>query len=244
MDRPGRDGGVPARYASRVTSTAGTTQGAQTLARGLAALRAVAETPDGLGPNDLASRLGVHRSIAYRILQTLVEAGFVVRGADGRYRGAVGLLALAAGGYMGLRDAAVPVMRRAAEDLGATVSLLVVQGTEASALAVVNSARSRYRIVFAEGSTHPLDRGAAGHVLRAFDPPRPDDTDAVRLARAQGWSSTFAEVEPGAYGLAVPVLLDGGPNACLNVITYVAEVADLALDRLIEAAAEISALPR
>lgn len=219
------------------------TQGAQTLARGLVALRAVAQEPEGVAPNDLAARLGVHRSIAYRLLQTLVEAGFAVRGEDGRYRGAVALLGLADGAMLGLRAAAVPVLRRTADELESTLSLLVAQGRQAVAVAVVEPRSARYRIVFAEGSTHPLDQGAAGHVLRSFAEPSADEPVAVTQARAQGWARTFAEVEPGAHGLAVPLPLPGGPAACLNLITYRAEIADAALDRLLAAAAEIAALP-
>jgi DNA-binding IclR family transcriptional regulator len=219
-------------------------QGAQTLARGLVALRTIAQEADGVGPNDLAERLGVHRSIAYRLLQTLVDSGFAVRGDDGRYRGSVGLLVLASGGLAGLRATVLPPMRSAAEELGATLSLLVAEGREASALAVVEPQRSRYRIAFAEGSTHPLDRGAAGHVLCAFRPAGDDDPEPVRLARERGWSQTFGEVEPGAFGLAVPLVLGDGPPMCLNLITHRHEIVESALDRMLATAREIVALAR
>jgi DNA-binding IclR family transcriptional regulator len=58
----------------------------QTLARGLRALLAVVESADGLTVRELAVDLEVHRTIAYRILQTLAAFGFVTGGSDGIYR--------------------------------------------------------------------------------------------------------------------------------------------------------------
>ena len=223
-------------------ATAPATGGAQTLARGLSALKAVVAAPDGLSAQDVGDLLGVHRTIAYRLLTTLVDAGLVSRGPDGRFRGAVGLLQLTAGAYSTLRAAAVPILRRLANEVGSTVSLLVTENGEAVALAVVESETSRYRISFAEGSTHPLDRGAAGHALSSLLPETPHDGDRVRRARADGYATSFAEVEPGAYGLAVPIPYpDQAIAACINLITYRPELIDQALPAVLAAAAELGA---
>lgn len=223
---------------AQATGTA--TGGAQTLARGLSALKAVVAAPDGLSAQDVGDLLGVHRTIAYRLLTTLVDAGLVSRGQDGRFRGAVGLLQLTAGAFHTLRATAVPILRRLANDVGSTVSLLVVENDEAVALAVVESETSRYRIVFAEGSTHPLDRGAAGHALSSIRPATPQDSDRVRKARADGYATSFAEVEPGAYGLAVPVPSpDPAVAACINLITYRPELIEQARPAVMAAAAEL-----
>ncbi|WP_420120348.1 IclR family transcriptional regulator [Nakamurella sp.] len=221
-------------------ATGTSTGGAQTLARGLSALKAVVAAPDGLSAQDVGDLLGVHRTIAYRLLTTLVDAGLVSRGPDGKFRGGVGLLQLTAGAYNTLRAAAVPILRRLANAVGSTVSLLVVENGEAVALAVVESETSRYRIVFAEGSTHPLDRGAAGHALSSILPPTPQDGDRVRRARADGYATSFAEVEPGAYGLAVPIPYpDRAVAACINLITYRPELIEQALPAVLAAAAEL-----
>lgn len=223
---------------AQVTGTS--TGGAQTLARGLSALKAVVAAQDGLSAQDVGDLLAVHRTIAYRLLTTLVDAGLVSRGPDGRFRGGVGLLQLSAGAYQTLRAAAVPILRRLANQVGSTVSLLVVENGEAVALAVVESETSRYRIVFAEGSTHPLDRGAAGHALSAVLPPSAQDTERVLQARADGYATSFGEVEPGAYGLAVPIPHpDPGVAACINLITYRAELIEQALPAVLASAAEL-----
>ncbi len=215
--------------------------GSQTLARGLRALELVAEAPDGVTIQDLAGRLDVHRSIASRLLATLADFRLVVRTQDGRYRTGSGLAALAAGIQGTLRAAAEPVMRELAAELGATISLLVTEGQEAVALAVVEPPGASYVLSFRTGSRHPLGRGSAGVALMAAGPADPHEPAAVSEARARGYASTFGEVEPGAYGVAVPLPSRAGlPAACLNLITHRADVVDTAAPALVAAAERIT----
>jgi DNA-binding IclR family transcriptional regulator len=58
----------------------------QTLARGLSALRLIATSRNGLTIREVADYLGVHRTIAYRLINTLADLRFAVKGDDGRYR--------------------------------------------------------------------------------------------------------------------------------------------------------------
>ncbi|MDP9822765.1 IclR family transcriptional regulator [Nocardioides massiliensis] len=216
--------------------------GAQTLARGLRALELVAHAPDGAAIQEIAAELDVHRSIASRILSTLAEARLVVRGGDGRYRTGAGLAALGAGIHSTLRAAAEPAMRDLAVELNATVSLLVTEGPEAVALAVIEPPSSGYVLSFRTGSRHPLERGSAGLALLAAGPARAGEPEAVTAVREQGYASTFGEVEPGAYGVAVPLEpSDGIPTACLNLITYRPEIAESAPPLLVDAAKRVAA---
>lgn len=216
--------------------------GSQTLARGLRALELVATAHDGATIQEIAGRLDVHRSIASRLLSTLAEFRLVVRSADGRYRTGSGLAALAAGIHATLRAAAEPVMRELAEELGATISLLVVEGSEAVALSVVEPPAASYVLSFKTGSRHPIGRGSAGIALLAAQPPLAGETEAVARTREQGYAATFGEVEPGAYGVAVPLdIPEGMPPACLNLITYREDVADSAAPALLGAAKRIAA---
>jgi DNA-binding IclR family transcriptional regulator len=218
------------------------TTGSQTLARGLEALKAIAGSRDGLTIQDVAAILGVHRTVAYRLLNTLEDAALVRRGDDNRYRGASGLVALARAAHASLRAAALPVLGQVANELGSTVSLLVREGQDAVALAVVEPQNTGYRVSFAEGSRHPLDRGAAGHAILASYPPDPSDSEDVRRTRDSGYSITFGEVEPGMFGLAAPLRgTSTDAPACLNLITTRRELAESAGPEIIAAAARISA---
>jgi DNA-binding IclR family transcriptional regulator len=233
---PSRPG--PAQSESKPARLAGS----QTLARGLTALQLVATAPDGLTAQQVADQLDVHRTIAYRVLSTLAEFRFVTRGADGRYRPGAGLAALGQGAYAGLRSVAVPVMRELADDLGCTVSLLVPEGQDAVAVAVIEPTTARYHIAFREGSRHPLQRGAAGLVLLAAGPPRPGEPEGAALARGRGYAITHGQVEPGAWGLAVPIRRpDTDVPACLNLITHREDLVETSLGPVRHAAERIAA---
>ena len=210
--------------------------GTQTLARGLRALQLVSTATDGLNIQEVAAELDVHRSIASRLLSTLADFHLVARGSDGRYRTGAGLASLAGGIHATLRAAADPVMRELATDLGATVSLLVIEGSQAVALSVVEPPAASYVLSFKTGSRHPLGRGSAGVALLAAQSPSPGEAANVTEARERGFAATFGEVEPGAYGVAVPISVEGFPAACLNLITYRTEIADHAAPALMAAA--------
>ncbi|MER6981394.1 IclR family transcriptional regulator, partial [Streptomyces carpinensis] len=135
-----------------------------------------------------------------------------------------------------LRAAAEPVMHELAAGLGATISLLVVEGSQAVALSVVEPPGASYVLSFKTGSRHPLGRGSAGVALLAAQSPSPGEAANVTEARARGFAATFGEVEPGAYGVAVPITVEGLPAACLNLITYRPEIADQAAPALMTAA--------
>ena len=75
MSVKGPNGGGPERTAA----------GSQTLARGLSALQAVASAPSGITAAEVADFVGVHRTIAYRLLSTLAQSRFITKGEDGKY---------------------------------------------------------------------------------------------------------------------------------------------------------------
>lgn len=213
-----------------------------TLARGLRALELVARAQDGMSVEEVADGLGLDPSAAAEVLSTLADFRVVARGGDGRYRTGVGLTALASGIHATLRAAAEPIMRELAEELGATIALIAAEGSEAVALTVVEPPDATHALSFRTGSRHPIGRGSAGLALLAAQPSLPGEAETVTRARHLGYAETFGEVEPGAYGVAVPIpVVDGVPATCLNLITHRAEIADGAAPRLVVAAARITA---
>ncbi|WP_099023805.1 IclR family transcriptional regulator [Mycolicibacterium palauense] len=220
-----------------------TTPGSQTLARGLIALQAVAGTPDGLTVQQVADKIGVHRTIAYRLLSTLAQFRFLAKAEDGRYRPASALATLGASFDNNLRGTCLPRLRALADELSTTVSLLVAEGDQQVAIAVIVPTQLSYQLSFHEGSRYPLDRGAAGIALLASMPPRPDERDLVTLTRERGWVITHGEVEPNTYGLAVAVhRLPPAPPTCLNLISHREDVVSRGRDAVIRAAEDLSAL--
>lgn len=217
--------------------------GSQTLARGLTALQLIAASPTGLTMQDVADQVGVHRTIAYRLLSTLAQFRLVTKGEDGRYRPAAGLAVLGASFDHNLRQVCLPTLRSLADELGTTVSLLVAEGDEQVAIAVIVPTQVAYQLAFHEGSRYPLDRGAAGISLLSSMPPRPGERDLVAAARERGWVMTHGEIEPNTYGLAVAVQRPApSPPTCINLISHREDVVMRGKDAVIKAARQLSAL--
>ena len=203
----------------------------QTLDRGLRVLEALAEASGGLTVAELAERVGAPRTAGYRLVATLEAHGFVRRGSDGRVRLGLGVLRLARRVQPLLRESALPALRRLAEDLGATAHLTVAEGSEALAVAVVEPSWTDYHMAYRVGSRHPLAQGAAGR--------------AILLARAAAeggptFAASESELQPGAHGLAAPILDVVGLEASVGVVSFTAFDAVEAAPRVIRAAAEIA----
>lgn len=215
--------------------------GSQTLARGLAALQLVASSRTGLTAQQVADDIGVHRTIAYRLLSTLSQFRLVAKGEDGRYRSAAALAVLGASFDNNVRQLSLATLRGLADELASTVSLLVAEGDQQVAIAVIVPTNVFYQLAFHEGSRYPLDRGAAGVALLASMPPRPGERDLVPLTREQGWVITHGEIEPNTYGLAVPVRRrPPAPPTCINLISHREDVLMDGRDAVIKAANDLS----
>jgi DNA-binding IclR family transcriptional regulator len=217
--------------------------GSQTLARGLVALQLVAAAPEGLTVQQVADQVGVHRTIAYRLLNTLAQFRFVAKCDDGRYRPAAGLAFLGASFDKNVRQLSLPTLRALADELGTTVSLLAAEGDQQVAIAVIVPNHVSYQLSFHEGSRYPLDRGAAGIALLASMPPRPGERDLVQQTRECGWVITHGEIEPNTYGLAVPVRREiPSPPTCINLISHREDVVVRGKPAVIRAAKQLSAI--
>jgi DNA-binding IclR family transcriptional regulator len=182
---------------------------AQTLDRGLRLLQFVADAPGGLSITEAAHRLGVGRAVVYRLAATLIGHGMIRRDAAGQLRIGPGVLQLARRAQPLIADAAMPALRRLAEQVGATAHLTVAESGEAVALAVVEPSWTQFHVAYRTGSRHPLDRGAAGRaIMSGRDQPVPD----------YEWTESSGELQPGAYGIAAPVRGVPGLEASVGVV--------------------------
>jgi DNA-binding IclR family transcriptional regulator len=231
----------PATSPARADTTGSAAVGSQTLARGLRALQLVAAAPEPVAIPQVAQDLGVHRTIAYRILATLDSFGLLHRLPDGRYVPGNALAALAHNVESQLREVAQPVLRALAEQIGITVSLFVIEGDEAVALSVIEPTTAQYHISFRPGGRHALDHGSAAYALLSVRPPSPGEPAPAARARKRGYAVSHGEVEPGAYGVAVPLRRRSGEApACINLIAMSDAAADAAIPHMVAAAEEIN----
>ena len=138
-----------------------------TLDRGLRLLDLLArpENAAGMTVTALAASLGMSRTAAYRLLGTLESHGYVVRLPGGRVRLGYAVTRLAAAVAPLVRAAATPVLRRLADELGATAHLTLVDGDGALAVVVVEPTWTDVHVAYRPGTRHGLDRGAAGRAI-------------------------------------------------------------------------------
>jgi DNA-binding IclR family transcriptional regulator len=183
-----------------------TTETAQTLDRGLRLLHLVADAPAGLTVTEAAGRLGVGRAVVYRLATTLGEHGMIRRDASGRLRLGAGVLHLARRAQPLVADAALPSLRRLAEQVGATAHLTIAEGGEGLALAVVEPSWTQFHVAYRTGSRHPLELGAAGQAILAG------------REGQFGYVSTAGQLQPGAHGVAAPVPGVEGLEASVGVV--------------------------
>lgn len=217
-----------------------TPAGAQTLARGLTALHLVSESPGGLTIQEVAERLDIHRTVAARLLATLEQFHLIAR-QKGRFQPAAGLAVLGASFDGQLRETSTPVLRQLADKTLATASLLVAEGEEQVAVAVIPPTGIDYHLSFREGSRYPLDRGSGGMALLASEPPREGERELVAETREKGWVTTHGEAEPDVYGLAVPVeRTDPHPATCINLVSHRSDLLEERRDDVLRAACELS----
>jgi DNA-binding IclR family transcriptional regulator len=226
-----------------VTTSSDTPAGAQTLARGLTALQLVAAAEDGMTVQEVADRLGVHRTIASRTLGALAQFRLIARDVDNRYRVGSGLIALARLYEPQLKAAAPAALRQLADKTGATAMVMVHDGDSAVAVAAAEPAGLVAHLVYRPGHRSPLDRGAAGYALRSALPAEPGEPKGVARARRDKYALSHAEVTASAFGVAAPIpRAPGDRPACVHIVTMDKQIAESAVPAVLDTARQISAL--
>ncbi|NEB79787.1 IclR family transcriptional regulator [Streptomyces sp. SID14478] len=199
---------------------------ANSVAKALRVLHAVARAdgPHRLG--DIAERSGVPKATAHRVLATLVEEGYAAPDGEGRYGCGVQLHALAA---QVLADDAVgidAVLRALQQRLGQAVHLAVLSGDHATYTHKVDPGHA-YRIATDVGTPLPLHATAAGKALLAHLPPaevadilsrtglpartarthtdRAALLDELAAIREAGYATDYEEADEAICSLAAPV---------------------------------------
>ncbi|MFV0320114.1 MAG: IclR family transcriptional regulator C-terminal domain-containing protein [Microbacterium sp.] len=214
----------------------------QSLARGLAVIRAFdAEHPE-LSLSDVARRAGLTRAAARRFLRTLVTLGYV--SGDGRlFRLTPRVLELGFSylSALTLPEVVQPHLEALSHEVGESVSAAVLDGTDIVYVARVPTRRiMSVRITI--GTRFPAYATSMGRVLLAgmTDAARDAVVEASTLqpltgrtlvdsaaliaeldrVRAQGWALVDGELEPGLRSVAAPVRgRDGAVAAAINVST-------------------------
>lgn len=221
----------------------------QTLDRGIRILELLADARHPQSIDELAASLGVHRSVAYRLIRTLEAHGLVERAATGRLQLGAHLAALAAGVAHDLQAEVLPELTEAANDLGITCFLVVLDRDECVTLVSVEPRHAVAAVAQRPGTRHPVSVGAPGKAILAQLSPDKwpaglDPTMALEVheAAVRRWAESQNEVIPSLHAVAVPLSLRGRPPAAIAAV-YLPngqEAASVA-DRLTRSAAAVRA---
>lgn len=196
----------------------------QTLARGLKILDVLAEAGRPLTIVEVCALLSVHRSIGYRLVRTLEDAGLVVRNASGSLVLGSHLVTLARSVAAELQSDARPVLQQLADDLGMTAFLVVLDHSECVTLATVEPRAVIASIAQRPGSRHSVLRGAPGIAIQSLLGTADREaigldrieSDDVTVSRREGFARTVGEVIPGVTSVAAPVA--GAVRAAVAVL--------------------------
>lgn len=205
----------------------------QTLSRGIRILEILADAREPLTIDELASRLGVHRSIAYRLVRTLEDHALVSRDAGGRLVLGARMAALAAGVSHDLQAAALPELTAVANDLGMTCFLAVLDRDECITLTSVEPRHAVASVAQRPGARHPITVGAPSKaILSAVAPsqwPVPGDERLRAEAAAaaeRGYATSHDEVIPTVQSVAVPLRLRAPHRPAAIAVVHVASTDD------------------
>ncbi|GLY19522.1 putative transcriptional regulator, IclR family protein [Kineosporia sp. NBRC 101677] len=201
----------------------------QTLSRGIAALEVLAAADEALSIGELATRLGLHRSITYRIVRTLEHHGLVARDAAGDLVLGAGLATLARNVSRDLQTAVLPELTAIANECGMTAFLTILDGQEIVTLISVEPRAAVATVAQRPGTRHALDRGAPGRAVQRV------------VGRDRGtlpYETSHDEVTPGLSSIAVPLDVPGQQPAAIAVVYLTGGAVDVAAigERLAEAA--------
>jgi len=209
---------------------------ARAVSRALAILDAFDRDHPSLSLQEIAQRLSMAKSTAFRLIATLEKEGFLVRKPHQRYSLSLKLVRLAGlvEESVSLRDAARPAMVDVGRQTGETITLSARAHDQRIVIEVVDTP-SPLMVVFRPGERFTLFHGASGKMLLAYmsaseragvlsSPGAPVDAALARLeddisaCRAAGHAVSSGERVPGLTAISVPIFdQPGSSRHCLTL---------------------------
>lgn len=174
----------------------------QTVERALTLLKSLSEDKRSL--SEMADLLGVHKSTALRLLQTLEASGFVRHDPEHRYRLGPQFFRMAASalGRLDIREPAAPHLRRVADKTGQTVHLAAFDGTEVFYIDKFE-AQASVRMYSRVGAPAPLFCTAVAKAILSTQPEKEQRSLAESITYVRHTDRTITSAEELLRDLAV-----------------------------------------
>ncbi|MBS3017882.1 HTH-type transcriptional regulator KipR [Comamonas sp. PE63] len=192
--------------------------------RALSVLSAFQDGDAALSLAELAERTRLYKSTVLRLLASLEHGGWVQRQDDGRYAvgSAVARLHAVYEQSFSLDKLVMPVLRALVQATGESAAYHVRQGRERLCLYRVDSPHP-VRDHARAGDLLPLDKGAGGRVLVAFDPELGDwlkkNRNHYARVRADGYEALVGDRHSEIAGISAPVFRRSGDLAAALTLT-------------------------
>jgi IclR family KDG regulon transcriptional repressor len=169
----------------------------KTLAKGLMVLEALIHRGQPCGVSDLATSLGISKSNAHRLLNTLVDVGYVAS-IDGRYAATLKIWELGTRiiGHYDVRDLARPAMTRLVHETAEGVRLTVLdpKSLEVVYIDKIDSPQD-VRTFTDVGGRSPAHCTSSGKIMLAYQ----DDAVIKRVARKMKAYTQWTIVDPDKF---------------------------------------------
>jgi DNA-binding IclR family transcriptional regulator len=178
---------------------------------------------DSLTLQEIADRIELPKSTAFRIVQSLEQAGYLVRLENQQYCLSFRFTRLAGlvKSTLGIREISRPIMVELSEKTRESVSLHTVDGRNRVCIDAVN-AGSSLRTVTQPGEHIPLLGGSASKILMAYMPqdqlapiltqivkstkrPKADVARELERIRQQGYAISHGERLMGVSAISAPI---------------------------------------
>lgn len=177
----------------------------QTLERGLLALEQIAQHHGQLSIAQLAEKLAINRTNAYRIAWTLSQSGYIKI----NEKQCLELSSKVVNLYQRY-EASIPPMSQEVLDHLAQVTdgcaaLAIAEQHECVVIKSAASTASHLKINYQVGSRHPIGIAAAGIAIALTYPASPQDNDAVKAARELGYGFSQNQLQQGTQGYFLPI---------------------------------------
>jgi IclR family transcriptional regulator, pca regulon regulatory protein len=194
----------------------------QSLAKGFKIMEAFTAEREEMTLSEIALRSGLDPGTTFRMLNTLVDLGYVAKVPDSR-RFSLTLKVLDLGfhaiAHKDLRDIVRPVLRTLVNDTSEAASFAVLNGAEVLYIERVRAGIARLGVDIRIGTTVPAHQTIIGHSMLAFLPP----ADLAKLSKATprqtisalskiGWADigpSLADIRRKGYALRDSTLSEG-----------------------------------
>ncbi|MBX4892083.1 IclR family transcriptional regulator [Rhizobium bangladeshense] len=185
----------------------GNLAGVAAVERAASLLEAFTDRDFSLSLGELSRRVELDKSTVLRIARSLAKHGLLVRNEDGSWRLGPKLMKLGNIYQSTFRasDIIEPLLAQLVDQTGESAAVYAREGDERVCLFRHDSHQS-IRHSARVGDTMPLDLGAPGRVILAFNGKTGSVYDEIRH---KGFYATFGERDPQVASLAVPIFRDG-----------------------------------